>query len=1240
MIDRPGNSSPEDVHAAELEPDDESFLDDVFDRATTCLVNGEPADVEAFTRQRPHLAERVAEAVRLATEIWGSGPACQVHTVPGYEVVRELGRGGMGTVFLAKQLALADRLVALKVMPHGAALSQQARARFRSEIEALARIRHRHVIDIYDVIDIEATPAYAMEWVDGRSLLELVDDWVAMQKPPNAQAFSQHLGGDLDNRKPAELVAEWGLQVADALMAAHREGLLHRDVKPSNIMVRRDGTALLTDFGLVRDEGSSLHTRSGAFLGTPAYASPEQLRGEVVDERSDVYGLGATLYHALTGTAPFGNLRPAEMLRAVESGNLRPVRKLGVPIDRDLATIVESAMEVTREHRYASTRALYDDLQRYLQGRSIQARPESLWSRTGKFVRRNRSSLRGALIGSVVAIFAAALIAMYVVQQARLPQRFAEHVREAHLSMLDPLLDERMSVMLHDGEWTPLQHRVRWRKSRERHEASNALAAFDCALELIEDPAIRAERETLMLARTLVGEPAIAAGLVELAPQTHAFAARWRGVGRAPAVASIDFVAMSRLDRRCLGLLALLCGADSHCVAAWHGLDLADEPDPLVDAALGQLYRQQSQAALAWPRLERAAKHFREAEFLLVAIAEVAHASGDSAYALRVLERMPADASSAYHADERIRADVLNALGRVDEARALYLKHAAVGNVPPSSHESLATFFAQEEDYARAFHHCWRLQLRWPARARARPRLVAVLEAWWHSLSREGRIDLVRDSLATPGTFLDGLQCALDQQALPETCSLTPLSRQLLEGELSLVQARQFDAAQQRDLAQAVVAGSGLPDDVRGAAPCNSLAAPGSLAQGPIELLSLTTSGQPANGACRSVAVSADGRIVAFSSVADNLHERDRNGSRDVFVRDRTHGTTRCISLRGDGATASGASMLPAVSADGSYVAFYSAAFDLCPADRADPGLRCFVYDRSNGTITCLNERIPAAAASATGLQEAPRSAPQLSEDGSRVLFACGGVQAETRFVLWSEAAGDACWMSPVSGRGWNRSASALRSDGAVVLVDSLDAELLPDDQNAWMTDVFAFSLASAASAPQRWSERRGRSADCECRLVGATPDLRWSLLETTASNLVTIDNPSDWNLLVRDGESKDFVRVNEVEHVGFQVSSGGDTTGWRTVFGSHGPVGSHGAELADQVWFLQDRQLHLLSRTPTGVPGQACSREPCISDDGTVVVFTSVAMDLSVKQIGDQHRSARGQGDCCEQVFVVTLPR
>lgn len=1165
MTAGPESSSQSGVEPQTPAAGDEAFLDDVFDAISTEVAAGNAPDPEVWVAQRPHLADEVARVVRLASDVWMTGAVAEA-AIPGYEIVRELGSGGMGSVYLARQEALAGRLVALKIMPHAAALSQRARARFQNEAAALARIRHPNVIDIYDVVDLDATPAFAMEWVDGSTLFDLVELWVAAGSQTTSAAFAQALGSQLLDGRAATAVARWGVQVARALAAAHAEGLLHRDVKPTNIMVRRDGTALLSDFGLVRDEDSAMLTRSGAFLGTPAYAAPEQLRGDDVDERSDVYALGATLYHALVGVAPFGKARNAEILEAIESGRVQALRHRNPAVSRDLATIVETAMDADPARRYATAASLGDDLQRFLDGQPIHARPAGVFVKLGKYARRNRASFFGALIGGAAAIAVAVSIGIYLVQQARIPEQVAEHVRAARLALLDPTMDERMEVMLRQPT-----HEM-W----ERPPSDGfgpALERFDAALALAEGPDLRAERETVVLAGALLAQEPLSDALEHLAPTTLTTARRWR-VDAVPEVDPAVLAQASLRDRRCLGLLASLCSADALCIDAWRGLDLAAVPDPLVDAALGQLYRQRGQPALAWPRLERAFAHFHEAWFLGTAIAEVALACGDPVYSLRVSDRDTELRDYGYDSATRVRADALFALGRRAEARELYERHAARGNVPPSSHDSLARFFTATGEFERATHHHWRLALRWPNAARA-ARLAATLETWWGALDEGARDDLLAASRVTPGSFLDQLAYAGELGALSECPRVRALAERL-----------ELDTAKLMD----------WRDE-----PLPRLADPPALRNAGLEILSLGADGGPANGAATRPTLSADARFVAFVSAADNLVAGDANGVSDVFLHDRRTGVTARVSSRPDGGAADGPSRRPVLSADGGWVAFLSRAGDLVPGDR-NGDWDCFLCDRETAAMQCVSVD---EAGVPCGVGEFGSSAqPTLSSDGRRLAFVRGRVARGSVVVVWDRDRGRSTWSTPQSPKGGTGATMELERSGRRLFATTTMATLIEPDVNAWTSDVLAFEVGGTRCV--RLSEVGGRQADLECQFAGISADARWLLLRTKASNLVTIDNPSEWNLLLRDNTTGAAVRLNAAGARGLPLADGSTTNGGRTAF----VVRDAGIE---QVWLhdVAGNSLRIASCTAAGAAGDGPSGQPALSEDGGFLVFSTAATNL-----------------------------
>jgi eukaryotic-like serine/threonine-protein kinase len=287
----------------------------------------------------------------------------------GYEVQRELGRGGMGIVLLANDLAL-HRAVAIKVLRPDRNAEIASRQRFLNEARATASVRHDHVVDLYAVIGPPVGPPYlVMEYVAGPTLRQRIEE-----------------SGPLPPRDAADVCS----QVATGLAAAHAAGLIHRDIKPNNILLDRvHGRAKIMDFGLARNVDAAGVTLAGELLGTPAYMSPEQIRRpDTVDERSDVYSLGATLYEALTGTEPFRGTTHG-VLQQVLHEEPRRLRLLNEAVPQDLETICLHALAKEPVRRYPTASAMAEDLRRWLRGEPIQARPVGATERLWRWTRRN-----------------------------------------------------------------------------------------------------------------------------------------------------------------------------------------------------------------------------------------------------------------------------------------------------------------------------------------------------------------------------------------------------------------------------------------------------------------------------------------------------------------------------------------------------------------------------------------------------------------------------------------------------------------------------------------------------------------------------------------------------------------------------------------------------------------------------------------------------------------------------------
>ncbi|MFO0957164.1 MAG: serine/threonine-protein kinase [Isosphaeraceae bacterium] len=307
----------------------------------------------------------------------------------GYEVLGPLGRGGMGVVSLAIQPGLG-RTVALKQIRAGLDADAEELARFRTEAEAAARLRHPNIVQVYDVGLRDGLPYLAMELVSGGTLEGRLRD------------------GPLAPREAATLVAA----IARAVQHAHDEGVLHRDLKPGNILLTAEGTPKVADFGLAKRLDVDQHqTRTGALLGTPSYMAPEQADGQAVGPLADVYSLGTILYECLTGHPPFRGASALETLEQVRAGDPIPPRRLRPGIPADLQTCCLKCLEREPRRRYATAADLADDIDRLLRDEPIRARAVSAPERLLKWARRrpSRAALGALGIVGVVASFAGLL---------------------------------------------------------------------------------------------------------------------------------------------------------------------------------------------------------------------------------------------------------------------------------------------------------------------------------------------------------------------------------------------------------------------------------------------------------------------------------------------------------------------------------------------------------------------------------------------------------------------------------------------------------------------------------------------------------------------------------------------------------------------------------------------------------------------------------------------------------------
>lgn len=309
-----------------------------------------------------------------------------------FELIHEIGRGGQGRVYRARQDS-TGRDIAVKRLLAGALASPSSRARFEREIEAAAALDHPNIVALYGAEEVDGQPLLVMQWIDGVPF----DVWA---RPPGEPA------------RPTEEILGAFAGVCDAVHHAHQRGVIHRDLKPSNVLVDREGNPHVLDFGLAKleREGQMTLTHSGDFLGTPAFAAPEQVgvgKGGI-DVRTDVYALGVMLYQALVGRRPFEGCETLGALIVAMQHEPRPpsAHRRGLP--RDLDAIVQTAISLEPERRYGSVEALCADVRRFLSGDVVLAHPPTVRYRVGKFLRRH------AAISAVGALAASAVVALGV----------------------------------------------------------------------------------------------------------------------------------------------------------------------------------------------------------------------------------------------------------------------------------------------------------------------------------------------------------------------------------------------------------------------------------------------------------------------------------------------------------------------------------------------------------------------------------------------------------------------------------------------------------------------------------------------------------------------------------------------------------------------------------------------------------------------------------------------------------
>jgi serine/threonine protein kinase len=487
---------------------------DLFDRLTECVRDGDHAQMEGLLRAYPEHEQRLravlpalgimrclkelseggmpADARRgVGAAMLGAGPMLGAGlpteglpdtTLGDFQIVREIGRGGMGVVYEAIQLSLRRR-VAFKVLPFAALLDKRQLARFQNEARAAATLFHPHIVPVFFVGVERGVHFYAMQLIEGQSLVEVVATLrsdVAGQKsdvgetsvtggqssvmenspatdhrpstPDQSPTETGSRKSAIDTQAIATLsteystnpnryfrrVAEIGNQIAEALQHAHEHGIVHRDIKPANILLDDDGKAWITDFGLARLEADPSMTASGDVLGTLRYMSPEQAAGDrAVGHRADIYSLGITLYELAASRPAFGDTDRQSLLRRIAEDDPRPLRLVHRQTPVDFETIICKSIEKNPNDRYRTARELADDLRRFLQDKPLSARRPGLMQQVVKWTRRHRVMVTTAAVTFLLSL----IVGMVLVARAYRLEQEQRQIAEQQRSKAERSLE-------------------------------------------------------------------------------------------------------------------------------------------------------------------------------------------------------------------------------------------------------------------------------------------------------------------------------------------------------------------------------------------------------------------------------------------------------------------------------------------------------------------------------------------------------------------------------------------------------------------------------------------------------------------------------------------------------------------------------------------------------------------------------------------------------------------------------
>jgi serine/threonine protein kinase len=512
------------------------------------LQAGEHPDRSVFLSRYPDLATPLAACLQgldfvhaAGAELShpakrdGSAPADAVEpaeSLGDFRIIREVGRGGMGVVYEAVQVSLGRR-VALKVLPFAATMDPRHLQRFKNEAHAAAQLHHTNIVPVYSVGCERSVHFYAMQFIEGQSLADVI---ASLRKPSEPRPLGSGEGADpttayhplpdgrgsdsstasvstkpiagLSTRRSTtdaayfRTVAELGIQAAEALDYAHEHGIIHRDIKPANLLVDAESRLWVTDFGLAQVQGDARMTMTGDLVGTLRYMSPEQALAKrvVVDHRTDIYSLGATLYELLTLGPAFSGTDRQELLRQIAFEEPRAPRRQNKAIPAELEIIMLKTLEKNPTDRYATAKELAEDLRRYVMDEPIRARRPSVAQRLRKWGRRHQAAVTSALAFLVLAVIILAGSTIWVWKAAN-AEKVAKQTAQKRLENFEKANDILGSIFkrIDPNEEEKGGENLRVQLSKSLDEAARLLEDDD-----ISDPLVVA-RLQYVLGRSLLG---------------------------------------------------------------------------------------------------------------------------------------------------------------------------------------------------------------------------------------------------------------------------------------------------------------------------------------------------------------------------------------------------------------------------------------------------------------------------------------------------------------------------------------------------------------------------------------------------------------------------------------------------------------------------------------------------------------------------------------------------------------